>query len=170
MVSFIHLTSESRISNIRRNGISRLSKTHPPVGKGIFAMPVTANFYVSHQWLRELRRGNNGKICAVYFRIADEEIVYLGHYGKHHQAMTAAQAVAFVMNQQAEGFEVIIPRKITAKEIRRIKHVPQITGWRYSPSSHGKKPCGCSFCQRGNYGAKKVRAAYEAEYEKVPKK
>lgn len=77
--------------------------------------------------------------------------------------MTAAQAVATVMQEKAEGFEVIIPRKILSKEIQRIKHLPQIVGWRYYPGAHGKKPCGCSYCQRGDYGARKLRERYDAE-------
>ena len=42
-------------------------------------MPVTPDFYASHQWLRELKRKNAGDVLGVYFRIGDEETVYLGH-------------------------------------------------------------------------------------------
>ncbi len=161
MSMFVHLTLESRVKHIRRNGISRLRKMHDGE-RGIFAMPVTHDFYVSHQWLRELKRGRSGLIVGIYFRIDDSEIVSIGHYNQSHQSMTAAQAVAEIMaSDAAEGFEVIVRRKIEASEIHRVRELPQIVGWRYSPKSHGQKPCGCPFCQRGQYGAKKLRAEYE---------
>lgn len=161
MAMFVHLTPESRVNNIRRNGIGRLRKLHNG-DRGIFAMPVTRNFYVSHQWLRELKRTNPGAIAGVYFRIGDEEIVSIGHYNQAHQDMYASLAVAEIMSSAApEGFEVFIRRRIDASEIHRVRRLPQVLGWRYYPQSHGKKPCGCPFCQRGQYGAKKLRIEYE---------
>jgi hypothetical protein len=158
---FVHLAPVSRIANIRRNGISRLRKLVDGE-RGIFAMPVTRNFYVSHQWLRELKRKGQGAIAGVYFRIDDEEVVSIGHYNQAHQRMTATEAAAVVMSSESpEGFEIIIGRKILATEIHRVRELPQIVGWRYYPQSHGRKPCGCEFCQRGEYGAKKLRDRYE---------
>ena len=161
MAMFVHLSPESRVSNIRRNGISRLRKLANGQ-RGVFAMPVTRNFYVSHQWLRELKRKGGGSIAGVYFRIDDDEVVSIGHYNQAHQQMTAAEAVGAVMSTPSpEGFEVIIGRKILASEIHRVRELPQIVGWRYYPTSHGKKPCGCPFCQRGEYGGRKLRDEYE---------
>lgn len=161
MAMFVHLTAESRVKNIRRNGISRLRKGQN--GKrGIFAMPVTRSFYVSHQWLRELKRFQSSPIVGVYFRIDDRERVLIGHYNQAHRQMTAAEAVAEVMaSERAEGFEVVIERKIEASEIHRFRTLPQVVGWRYYPQAHGRKPCGCPFCQRGQYGARKLREEYE---------
>lgn len=161
MALFVHLTPESRVNAIRRNGIARMRMTHDGQ-RGIFAMPVTRNFYISHQWLRELKRGRSGPIVGVYFRIDDAEIVSVGHYNQAHQDMTAAEAVAEILaSENAEGFEVFIRRKIEAHEIHRVRELPQVVGWRYAPRSHGRKPCGCRFCQRGQYGAKKLRDEYE---------
>ena len=80
MASFVHLTGESNIKIIQRDGIS-LSKKRisADIPRGVFAMPVTPDFYASHQWLRELKRKNAGDVLGVYFRIGDEETVYLGH-------------------------------------------------------------------------------------------
>jgi hypothetical protein len=161
MAMFVHLTPESRVKAILRNGIRRLRK---PSGRpsGVFAMPVTRNFHVSHQWLRELRRRNQGTIAGVYFRIPDYQRVWIGHYNQAHQAMTAAQACALVMAAEVrEGFEVIIPRAVGPNEIHRVRSLRQVVGWRYWPGSHGKQPCGCPFCQRGQYGARKLRERYE---------
>lgn len=161
MATFVHLTAEKNIQRILRNGIS-LSRKRAGRPQGIFAMPVTRNFYVSHQWLRELRRRGQGPVCAVYFRIPDEDVVWIGHYNRGHQTMTAAQALALISNQEApEGFEIIIPSKITRLQIHRAKRLPQVVGWRYYPGAHGKKPCGCPFCQRGNYGAWRIRERFE---------
>jgi hypothetical protein len=100
----------------------------------------------------------------VYFRVRNAERVLVGHYNQAHQAMTAAEAVAAIAaSDTAEGFQVIVPRKIAAREIHRVRRLPQVVGWRYFPKSHGRKPCGCPFCQRGLYGARKLREAYEKQ-------
>jgi hypothetical protein len=161
MATFVHLTPEKNLKSILRNGITRLSQRGNG-GIGVYAMPVTKNFYAAHQWLRELKRRQAGPIVAIYFRVPDETRVSLGHYNQVHQRMTAAQAIATMMQcNDPIGYEVIIPRKIARAEITRHRTVPQIIGWRYYPDAHGKKPCGCPFCQRGEVGARKLRARYE---------
>ena len=109
---FVHLAPEKRVKSILRNGISRLRK-HKAGVQGVFAMPVMRNFFVSHQWLRELKRRGQGAIAGIYFRIPDDEIVWVGHYNQAHQSMTAAEAAATILAAEpSEGFEVIIPRRI----------------------------------------------------------
>lgn len=161
MAMFVHLAPESQVKNILRSGLRRLRKT-PDGLPGIFAMPVTRNFYISHQWLRELKRKNAGPMAGIYFRIPDEEMVSLGHYNEDHQTLTAAEAVAAIMAcQSPEGYEVIIARRIDAKEIHRVRKLPQIVGWRYYPDSHGREPCDCEYCQKGEYGGRKLRDDYQ---------
>jgi len=163
MAMFVHLAPESRVALIRRNGIRRLRRAWGDFPGGIFAVPVTRNFYLSHQWLRELKRRNAGAIAGVYFRIPDEEWVWVGHYGQAHRWMTASAAVAqFVSGEATEGWEVIVPRRIGPGEIHRVRRLPQVLGWRYMPGSHGRTPCGCDFCQRGQYGAGRIRAKWNA--------
>ena len=77
MPLFVHLAPESRAALIRGNGIGRLRRPHGTHPGGIFAVPVTRNFYVSHQWLRELRRRIRDPIVGVYFRIPDSEAVWV---------------------------------------------------------------------------------------------
>src|SRR5262245_59726187 len=117
MAMFVHLAPASRVSLIARNGISRVRQAWGDRPPRVYAVPVTRNFYVSHQWLRELKRWGQGAIAAVYFRLPDEELVWLGHYRQGHRRMTAAEAVAaFLGAEGREGWEVIIPRRIAAKE------------------------------------------------------
>jgi hypothetical protein len=159
MPLFVHLTPESRVERIRRNGISRLRKSSRDRPGGIFAVPVTRSFYVSHQWVRELKRRGQGAISGVYFRLPDNEPVWVGHYGQAHRLMTAAQAVAeFQVAEDRQGWEVIIPRRVSRKEIHRVRSLPQLVGWRFSPGSKGKPPpCTCKYCIRGEYGARRLR-------------
>ena len=158
MPLFVHLAPESSVARIRRGGISRLRKSHADFPGGVFAVPVTRNFYLSHQWLRELKRRGAGPIAAVYFRIGDDEQVWVGYYNQAHRWMTAAQAAAeFMANDNREGWEVIIPRRIQANEIHRVRKLRQIFGWRYYPGAHGRRPCPCSYCTRGSYGAASIR-------------
>ena len=49
MPLFVHLAPESRLAQIRRNGINRLRRASGDRPAGVFAVPVTRNFYVSHQ-------------------------------------------------------------------------------------------------------------------------
>jgi hypothetical protein len=158
MAMFVHLAPESRLARVRRNGIRRLRRTDN-VPAGVFAVPVTRSFYVSHQWLRELKRRNQGPIAAVYFRINDEEQVWIGHYHRAHRWMTAAAAVAeFMTATDAQGWEVVVPRRIDFKEIHKTRRLPQVLGWRYFPTAKGKPPfCPCKFCTRGEYGARRLR-------------
>jgi hypothetical protein len=158
MAMFVHLTAESRVPRIRRNGITRLRKAAGASHEGVFAVPVTHNFYASHQWLRELKRSNGGPIAGIYFRIPDEQFVWVGHYGQTHAYVTAADAVAqFTHSDDPVGWEVVIPRRIEANEIHKIRLLPQVIGWRYFPKAKGKVPCTCKFCIRGDYGSAKMR-------------
>jgi hypothetical protein len=161
MAMFVHLTAEKNVQRILRNGISRLRKPgkRPP---GVFAMPVTRNFYVSHQWLRELKRRGQGTISGVYFRIDDDETVWVGHYNHEHKKMSAAEAIALTSEvKTSEGYEVIVPRAIKKSEIHRTKRLPQVVGWRYYPNAHGRKPCPCPVCQRGDYGSRTLRERFK---------
>lgn len=159
MAMFVHLTPASRVAVIRRNGISRLRRAVGDFPGGVFAVPVTRNFYISHQWLRELKRRNQGPIAGVYFRVPDNERVWVGHYRKAHRWMSAVEAVAeFAAATDAQGWEVVIPRRVQPGELHRIRQLPQVVGWRFSPESKGKPPfCACRFCTRGEYGAQRLR-------------
>jgi hypothetical protein len=41
-----------------------------------------------------MKRRGQAAIVGVYFRIPDEEVVWVGHYNQAHRRMTAAEAVA----------------------------------------------------------------------------
>jgi hypothetical protein len=159
MPIFVHLAPESSVARIRRNGIRRTRKACGDRPAGLFAVPVTPDYYISYQWLRELSRRGQGPISGVYFRIADSEPVWVGHYNQVHRPMTAAESVAeFLASENREGWEVLIPRRIEAREIHRVRSLPQVVGWRYYPGSKGQPPfCTCKFCTRGDYGARKLR-------------
>src|SRR5215467_12780897 len=123
MAMFVHIAPEKRTKAIVRNGISRL-RAIARTPAGIFAMPVTRNFYVSHQWLRELKRHGQGPIAAVYFRIPDETPVWIGHYNQSHQRMNAAAALALIADQaNPEGYEVIVPGGVERSQLHRVKRL-----------------------------------------------
>ena len=133
MAMFVHLTTESRILRIRRSGIARVRKA-AGTPQGVYAVPVTRNFYASHQWLRELKRRNQGPIAGVYFRVPDEQRVWIGHYGQAHRIVTAAEAIAQFSNaDDPAGWEVVVPRRIEANEIHKTRQLPQLMGWRFFP-------------------------------------
>lgn len=159
MPLLVHIASEKDIGSIRRAGV-RIGKGRD----GIYAMPVLRNFVVSHQWLRELKRGGARTLRAVHFRIPDGETVLMGHYSEEPVTVTAAEAAHAIMRAEDPlGMQIIVPRAIAPKEIHAIRIVPQVVGWRYFPGAHARKPCGCPACQSGGFGARKLREQYERD-------
>lgn len=138
MVTFVHLTPEKNVDNILRDGITRLrgQDDHP---QGIFAMPTGRSFYISHQWLGELKERGHVWVAGLYFRISDSETVWVGHYRRSHERMSAAEASEmFIREKRPEGFEVIIPRKVRREEIYRIHHLARVRAWRHVPQPERK--------------------------------
>ena len=172
MAMFVHLTPEKNLKAILRSGITALRKKPrhrlPAWGPfehgGVYATPVTRNFYVSHQWLRELKRGGQRTVCAVYFRIPDYEWVWVGHYNQNHRVMPAAEAAALMTSSESwEGYEVIIPRKVLRSEIHRTRQLPQVIGWRYMPGAHKLSTCMCIVCNPpGTINSRKKGLLWEA--------
>jgi len=165
MPQFIHLADDRDIALIQKNGI-KAQKIHGSPEKLVFATPVLQNYYQSHQWLRELKRRGIKTISAVQFRISDDTPVKVGRYSEEHLDATAAEAVRIFMDHSdGLGLEVLIPGSISAKSIIGIYTPDQVVGWRYYPESHsdGRKPCGCSYCQRGQIKNRKLREAYGPE-------
>jgi hypothetical protein len=162
MAMFVHLAPEKRSKAILRSGL-RLPPARPGRIRGVYAMPVTRNYVVSHQWLRELKRRGDRAFVAVHFRVPDDQVVHVGHYGRAPARVTAAEAVAAVLLAgDAEGYEVLVPRAIRPAEIHAIRDVRQVLGWRYFPGSHGKRPCGCPVCQpRGEIKSRGIRRRFE---------
>ena len=133
---------------------------------GVFCMPVLPDFYVSHQWLRELRRRGRPPLVAVDFLVPDDEPVLVGHYNRAHDEMTAARASALIMRADDQlGYEVLLPRGVAPAEVVGTRPVPQVVGWRYWPDARGHRPCPCPVCQRANIGASKVRAKFGHLYD-----
>lgn len=128
--------------------------------KGVYAMPVMPNFYASHRWLRELGRHQAGTLVAVDFVIPDDTEVLVGHYSEASVPVTATEAARVVTHaEQPLGYEVVVPRRVEAREIKRVRNVPQVVGWRSWPPAHGNRPCACEFCSRGQPGGARIRAA-----------
>jgi hypothetical protein len=160
MPTFVHITSEDIAKKARRSGV-RPVKPNGRILHGVFAMPVTPNFQITHQWVREMKQWRRGMMVGVYFRIPDSELVWVGRYNEQHQQMTAAQAAAHIMSHTAmTGVQVVIPRRIVPKEILRIRTLPQLVGWRHYPDAHGKRPWACECCQKGAYNSRKIREKY----------
>jgi hypothetical protein len=163
-VIFVHIGDARLQQSFRRTGI-RLPPARTGRPRGVFVMPVLKDHFVSHQWLRELKRRGMRTLVGVYVRVPDREPVLVGHYRIAHTAMSAARAARLIMDApDPRGYEVIIPRKVDAKEIHAVRGVPQVVGWRYYPEAKGRKPCGCPACARGDIKAKRLREAYEAAF------
>lgn len=164
MATFVHLTSAKLLPRILRAGIKPQATRFGSIG--VFAIPVTPNYVVSHQWARELRKWGRGRIVAVYFRVPDDELVKVGQYGRAHEDMTAAQAVAAIMQQGADalGYEVIIPRRVPSQAITRARLISSRVGWRHFPGAHSRRPCGCPVClARGEYNSQCLRRRLERD-------
>jgi len=88
---------------------------------------------------------------------------------KNHQFKETGEALKeFKKVEDQLGYEFLIERKIEAKEISKIKWLPQKIGWRYSPNSHKNKlSCGCPICiSKGAIKSKKKREQFESTTKK----
>jgi hypothetical protein len=165
--TFVHIADERDSAAIRRTGLRlprRLVASSSKQLIGIFALPVTPNFVVTHQWVREIKKRGFRVAVGVYFRIPDNEPVWAGRYNEQKAQMTAAQAAAVLARDELLGFEVIVPRSIQASEIHAVRQLPQGLGWRHFPDAHRKGIfCGCEYCQRGQIKSRKIRERYEQD-------
>ncbi|WP_174188423.1 HEAT repeat domain-containing protein [Nocardia barduliensis] len=164
MSLMVHLTAEKNARRIRRAGIAASAR-------GVFCMPVMPSYVLSHQWLRELRRGGQRQIVAVDFRIPDNEPVLVGHFGAVLTEMTAVEAVSVILHaKDPRGYEIVVPRAITPAELHRIRYVRQVTGWRYFPDAHGRRPCACPAClRRGEFKAADLRHRFATDPPELTK-
>jgi len=161
MPVFVHIADARDSAAIRRAGLRISRKRLQWAGEGrpvgIFALPVVADFTVTHQWLRELKRRGHRTAIGIYFRLPDDEPVWAGQYNKAKAPLTAAEAANTLRQSGMLGYEVIIPRAIGPREITAIRALPQTIGWRFFPGSHDRAPCGCDYCQRGEIKARRIR-------------
>jgi len=157
MAQFIHLLDANDVGRIRRTGI-RVAKARWRRFNGVFLFPLTENFVVSHQWMRELRRGRGQNLLAARIRIDDGEMVLLGKYNGEHMEVRAADAIGIVREHvDPLGLEVILPRSVKPKEIEALYRPPKVTGWRFYPAARGRRPCTCDYCQKGEPFGRRLR-------------
>jgi hypothetical protein len=157
MPTLVHIANEKNAAAIKRAGIAPGKAL-----KVVFFMPVVRSHFVSHQWLRELKRGGAKVMVGVYFRLPSSEIVWAGRYNEKHEQLPLGQAIKNLMSRNDPlGYEIFVERKIHADEITRIRQLSQNIGWRYQPDAHGKVPCPCPRCIRGAYGAQRIRDKFE---------
>ncbi|MBO1417873.1 HEAT repeat domain-containing protein [Streptomyces sp. FH025] len=163
MAMFVHLTAAANAPRIRRAGIRADSRGQGGV-RGVYCFPVLPSYTLTHQWLRELARfGPKGALVAVHLRLDDAQQVLVGHYRDSardaQQWLSAAEAVARIgALADPRGWEVVLPRPADAREVHRIRAVPQVSGWRYRPDAHGTRPCTCVGCREyGGYGDRRLR-------------
>src|SRR4051794_26572422 len=109
MARFVHITAQKNIRGIRRAGI-KAAPLGAEARNGIYAMPVVPDFYRSHQWVRELKRGGQRQMYGVYFYLPDDADILIGHYNQPQIPMQAAEAIAVLMRApDVQGYEVVIP-------------------------------------------------------------
>jgi hypothetical protein len=156
MPLLVHITAEKNVRSMKRTGIKQGLA-------GVYCMPVLQDYFISHQWLREMKRHRPGMLVAVYFRVSSQELVRVGHYSARSQQVTLAEAIQTIMTvADPQGYQIIIPRSIAPEEIHKVCHLRQIVGWRYMPYSHGKPFCTCPSCiRRGQIKGRKLREYYE---------
>jgi hypothetical protein len=159
MPTLVHIADERDTKRIVNNGL-KIGKHR----RGIFFMPVTQDYYISHQWLRELKRRGIRTFVGVYFKLKSNEIVWFGKYHEGHTRMELGKALAqFMKADDKLGFEFLIERKIDVTEIDKIKHLHQTVGWRYTPDSHKRAlTCACPMCiSPGEINSRKKREKIE---------
>ncbi len=128
-------------------------------------MPMLQSHFISHQWIRELRRRGSRVLAGVYFRLPSTETVWAAKYHEPHREMPLADAVKELRAlSDPLGYEVFVARKIGPSEIEKVRSLPHGVGWRYKPHAHGKPLCGCPVClPRGSARSKAIRERLEPQ-------
>ncbi len=153
MPTLVHLADAKEAKKILKNGI-KPGKYAP----GVFFMPVSQDFFGSHQWLRELKRRRVKTFVGIYFRLNSKEEVWYGHFNEKHTQGHLGEGIRDFLNREDRlGYEFLIERKIEPAEITKVRHLPQGVGWRYVPHSHRKENlCVCPMCiSSGEINARK---------------
>ena len=156
MALFVHLAPAKAVARIRRAGIKR--------GRwGVFCMPVLADYYTTHQWARELKRRGHRRMLAISFWLDDADLVEVGRFSTPHQTMRASEAVKALMEaEDRQGYEVIVPHAISPRDLRAVRPVPHVIGWRFYPEPHGRPTfCLCNWCSRGEIKRRRNRRYQE---------
>jgi hypothetical protein len=155
MPTLVHITDEKHVPAILRSGI-RLSRGRQPV---VYFMPVLQSHFISHQWVRELRRGGAKVLVGVYFRLSSSEPVWAGRYNQPHEPMALGEAIdALRALEDPLGFEIFMDRPVPASAIQKVRAVPPTVGWRYMPHAHGKPLCVCPACiPKGGIKSKQLK-------------
>lgn len=163
MATFVHLAPAALAARIRRGGVRALSQGRGSglgSGRGVYLFPVLPSYTLTHQWLRELsRRSGPRGLVAVHVRLPDGEPVTAGRYSEREpEEKTAADAVRRIrgLGDKALGWEVFLPRAVARSEVRQVRAVRQVNGWRYFPGAHGVTPCVCCVLP-GEYGSRRLR-------------
>lgn len=166
MAMFLHLADSRDREAIGRSGLrAGVYHLHPRTrdmqggpalpSRAVFCVPVVPNIQVTLQWLRVLKHDGHRTSCAVQFRLGDEEQVFAAHFRDWPLPMTAAEAVRlFLAHADPRGLQVLVPHRIAARDIHRIRAVPQIMGWRHYPDAHGQEP---PWYAKGEIGARRLR-------------
>ena len=158
MARFVHLAPAAAARSAARSGLRAL----PGRGeeRGVFCFPVLPSYTLTHQWARELTRWKNSRsMVGVHLLLPDDEPVLAGRYTGPELRVSAAEAVGVIAAlEDPRGWEVFVPRAVTAREVRGVRPVRPGVGWRYRPDAHGLPPCTCSGCRvRGEYGSRRLR-------------
>lgn len=137
MARFLHLANGRYAEHIRRTGLR--PSPFRAGERAVFCVPVVPDFAKTFQWARELRHHPHSRtLVAVFFEVADQERVLIGRFGTRHAEMTAAEAHAAYRDAQGPaGQEVLIRRRIEAREIRKLAPAPRLAGWRHYPEAKG---------------------------------
>lgn len=162
MATYVHIADARDVAAIRRNGLvlpkARFRQyEHERYRYGVFAMPVISDFMLTHQWVRELAKRGYRSSVGVYFHLPDDEPVWAGLFNAEKAKATAASAASRLREERLLGYEVIVPRSISASEIRTVRELPRV-GWRFFPGAKGNAPrCLCKYCVGGEINSRRMR-------------
>jgi len=138
LARFLHIADARSAEHIRRSGL--LPARVGPSLRAVFCVPVVPDPSKTYQWARELRARGARSMVAVLFDLPDGEPVLFGRFNTKHLRITAVEAHrAFRATAGSVGQEVLIPRRVEAHEIRRIKPAPRLMGWRFYPEAKGRQ-------------------------------
>jgi len=140
-VTLVHLALATHVADILRAGV-RAAPVGPDGEVGVWCQPAMAAYALPEARRRELRQGGHRAVMAVHVDLPAGQPVLLAGAGGDPAEVPAAEAAARIAAAPDQAWQVLVPRSVTRREIRRVHHVSCVVDGPRLPSRRdaGQRP------------------------------
>jgi hypothetical protein len=135
-VTVVHLAVATQVASILRAGV-RAAPVGPDGAVGVWCQPVLDAYALPESRRRELRRDGRRAVMAVHADLpAGMRVLMTGADGAASEVPAGEAVAAIAARPDPHAWQLFVPRSITRREIRLVRHVPRIVD---APPLPGRK-------------------------------